>query len=148
MNDYDFDVPAGESNAQPDWKGIVEIPSGTFTARLTKAELRVDRDKGQMSVLAEFDVELPGEQNPVSHTEWMTTHRNGTENWASAGRYQQIAKITGLSADQAKNAMIYDKHHEKLSEILSRKVQKVFNLTFVRKDGSKYVNVTDIASLP
>lgn len=144
---YQFDDPATESNAQPDWADIVEIPSGAFEARLTKAEIRADNDKGNLAVLTEWSVQLPDVQDPVEHTNWFTTHRKRQANWATAQSYEMIGNIIDLPAAQVKNAMIQSRYHDKMNELLASKVGNVYRLTFVRKDGSQYVNVTKVENI-
>jgi hypothetical protein len=141
---YNFDAPAGESNAQPDWQDIVKIPTGTFSARLLKAELRADNDKGNLAILAEFGVELPDQQDPVDHTEWLTTHRNRVTNKMVGLTYSKIGSMLGITAEQAKNAMIQTRHHAALNELLASKVGQVYRIEFKRSADDKYCNAQKI----
>ena len=150
--DYTFEVPAGESNAQPDWsKAPSVLPDGettaTLEATLIEAELRLLEKTNNLAVLAEFKVAAPHEEDPVEHSEWMTVLRNGKRHKMTPYEVSRIAVLTGLSPQQVQVGMEYTSNHDKFNEVLSRRCGAVFRLTFVRKAGSQYTNITKIEEL-
>lgn len=143
FDNYNFDAAAEETNAQPDWKAMVEIPSGTFEAQLHSAAIR--KKDGWLAVVIDFKVQLPGEENPVIHTEFLTTHKDHQPTTRIGIVLSQLATLTGLPVETVKNAIIFSKNHPAFDALLTRKVGSVYSLEFVR--GPKYLNVKKFSAL-
>lgn len=151
MSNYTFDDPAGDSNANPDWKMPVPLETGTYTATLTRAEVKANPEKGSLAVLAEFAVEVPGEVDSVPHEEWLTTHRVPKGGSVSAptkmigGTLKMIGAITGLESRQCLNGLVVSANHARFNELLATRVGRVFELGFKRSADGQYLNLNKIA---